>query len=356
VLTTDNSPGSLPQPRATIPDAFDNASPTASTERLTAAIESAVRYLDLSIDSAGRFFYRFDPTTGKVDQSEYNIVRHAGTLDCLSASHNGNANQTIAMAKRFLASHSRRMAGSSLASGVRDEKSRYNLGATALAVSALARSCESSFDEELFEEFLAFVLFSQYPDGGFTCRYLSDGCPDDYRSPYYEGEAAYALGVIYEVCHRKELEQPILSALSCLTSRKLSFPGMLLQHWTVKAMRPAVKAGFWTDPTFALECASAMCMYCDSVTESHPLEPTGTLATKGEALWSLVDIFHYLGRNDRANECLERALWINSLLLQRQYVMGFALGGFCYSLTEGYVRMDTVQHTLTCLTEQLDHA
>ena len=342
------------QPVATAPNSFDNTSATTAKADLIAAIANAAGYLASSVDAEGRFFYCLDPDTGNVDQSEYNIVRHAGTLDVLSACDDVKAARTITATKRFLASQGRELVGIPHAWGVCNRRLQYNLGATALGAAALARSCDSPEDEQLFEQLLAFLLFSQCADGGFTCLRLSGGRPADYWSPFYEAEAAYALGVIYDLRNRKELERPLRLALSCITSRNLSFPEMLLQHWTVKAMRTAVTAGFWSDPTFALECAAAMCEYCDCVSDSHALETTGNLATKGEALWALADIFRALDRNDRADECLQRALWLNSLLLQRQFVMGFAFGGFCYSLTEGYVRMDTVQHSLTCLTEQLD--
>jgi hypothetical protein len=334
------------------PNAFDSGR-TASRGDLTVAIARAVRYLASSVDSAGRFFYRFDPDTGYVDQSEYNIVRHACTLDGLSAYNDGQAIATIAAAKRFLASHSRRMVGVPRAWAVCDETSRYNLGATALGASAFARSCDSPADEELFEELLASLLFSQRAEGGFTCLYLPGGRPEECRSPHFEGEATYALGVIYELRNRTELEQPLRAALAYLTARELPFSEMLQQHLTVKAMRKAAKAGLWTDATFALECAARMCVYCDRVVETHAYETTAKLATKGEALWALVDIFRTLDRYEQAAECLKRAIWINSLLLQRQFVTGLAVGGFCHSFTKDSVRMDTVSHALACLAEQL---
>lgn len=203
---------------------------------------------------------------------------------------------------------------------------------------------------------IAFLLESQRRDGSFWCRRLADGRPDAHRSLYYEGEAAYSLGIIYELTKDEALLRPFRSAVAQLTSRSLTGTELLAQHWTVKALRIAARCEVWESRWFADKLAMALFDLCDRLHKQHNTASTATLATKAESFWALGDIFSMSRRLRLADDCFLKARWINELLLRRQYKTGPARGGFCRSLTEPVVRIDVVQHVLTSLNEQLTHS
>ena len=315
----------------------------------------SLRYIASSIDEDGRFPYRLNPSTGEVNQDTYNVVRHAAVLEVLSDFNDVTFRRSASLASTYSDARTFPLPGHVGTAGICDSLGRFNLGATALTAAAFARSGDLARRDAL-ERLINFLHVSQLPDGSFWCRRLVNGCPDDHRSLYYEGEAAYALGVIYELTGNERLLPSFRSAVEFLCSKTLKAMERLDQHWTLKALRISVRCEVWKSEHFSDEIALALFDLSDYLRSHHATASTGMLATKAECLWALGDIFRMSRKDRRSGRCFNEARWLSTLLLERQYRTGPARGGFCYSLTKPFVRIDVVQHAATALAEQLSHS
>lgn len=232
------------------------ATDAASTERerLRQRAALAVDYLIRSIESDGRFVYRRDAISGRIDRRRYNLLRHAGTLYALIdyfSEFPPTTDQLAALERsgRFL-----RECCTTLVAGKPELLAlwswpeltgdtrvlRAKLGGAGLALLALARLDALLPDATPLVTLRGlgkFVLFMQQPDGGFHSLYIParGGRQDDWTSLYYPGEAALGLLALSRLDDDPRWRAAALDALRYLTRVRAGQERVPADHWALLA-------------------------------------------------------------------------------------------------------------------------
>jgi hypothetical protein len=169
------------------------------------AVAAGVRYLTAQAKDDGSFVYGYYPVRDRAIDN-YNIVRHAGTTWCLINQYDTGGDATLVpvidKALAFLGRSIERPRPG-VAHVVERKAGEVKLGGDALAVLAYASYLDvfgTSRYEGLVRELASGIVSMSHGDGTFT-HVL--GLPDhevkhEFRSIYYDGEAAYALVRAYE--------------------------------------------------------------------------------------------------------------------------------------------------------------
>jgi hypothetical protein len=232
-------------------------------ERLQQRAALAADYLIRSIEPDGRFVYKRDAVSGRIDRRRYNLLRHAGTLYALAdhfSEFPPTAEQLSALQRsaRFLrdcciaqvTGEPDLLALWSWPELTGDDRPlRAKLGGAGLALLALARLealLPNATPPATLSGLGEFIRFMQRRDGGFHSLYIPErgGRRDEWTSLYYPGEAALGLLALYRFGGDPRWRAAALNALLYLARERSGRERVSADHWallaTAELLRPDV--------------------------------------------------------------------------------------------------------------------
>ena len=157
----------------------------------------------------GQFYYQYDPRTDKLEETSYNLLRHAGTVYSLyQVCRNLSAPEYCDAAERawdWLVSKVKTEKVGDKVIAYPEYKESIKLGGIGLMLIALAERAKATgkYDRELAKELVNFVEFMQRPNGDVYYYYKQlkgeSGRRAEHKAFYYPGEATLGLIRVYEV-------------------------------------------------------------------------------------------------------------------------------------------------------------
>lgn len=173
------------------------ACPETAPEQIHAAAIAAGEWIQRNQDPTGQFLYGYNLETNLVN-SDYNIVRHAGTTNSLYQLVVAGESQFLAAADLGLEYLLERQIDHEDWASVADPTDRAKLGTTGFVVVALAQRRQLTGDhvhDELMRALGRFIIAQQEPDGSIRAYWNQQtrtSSPGEY-GPFATGEAAWAL-------------------------------------------------------------------------------------------------------------------------------------------------------------------
>ncbi len=234
-------------------DRTGRSSDAAGRPTLEEAIRLASDYLVRQCDERGQFVYKVNLDPNVELQPQYNIVRHAGAVYALAASHRRSPTPEKLAALRRAAGFLRREAIAPvpgqqgvLAVWSRPEIERRNvpiqakLGGTGLGLVALLSVEQIEPGTVPLDELRGlgrFLVFMQKDDGSFHAKYDPGGRGRDnrWRSLYYPGEAALGLLMLYEEDPQPVWLQTAARAIAYLARMRRGAELVEPDHWALLA-------------------------------------------------------------------------------------------------------------------------
>jgi len=241
--------------------------PVYSDEDLDLAITQATDYLINACDSSGQFAYRINMDPDVVDEPDYNILRHAGTIYSLTMAQEYSPNdqtlKTIQRSSEFLIKH--------CLDPVRDEpdllaiwsplvvtgrRTYAKLGGSGLGLLALSKFEKlkpGSVSIDTLKKLGNFILWMQKEDGSFYSRLFKgkDGRNDEWTSLYYPGEAALGLLHLYDLDNDKRWLIGAAKTVKYLHDKRRGKMITEADHWALIASEK-LKPHLENDPTLPL--------------------------------------------------------------------------------------------------------
>ncbi|MEM1114757.1 MAG: hypothetical protein AAGI11_22780 [Pseudomonadota bacterium] len=347
---------------------------------LEAAAVEAGAFLQTQLGSTGQFIYNYRPKTDRED-SDYNILRHAGTTYALFelARLTGDARWRAAgeSALAYLRRQFRACPFDGEAICV-VEAGEIKLGGSGLAILALLEHPDIRARTDLLtdaQNLAMGILGLLQDDGRFWPHKLSfpDGKADDHVSVYYPGEAIYALARLSARDGEERWLNAAVSAASYLIEGRdadLADDQLPHDHWLAYGLREiqTLRGGLpehWV--TYLLRMIGAIAAAQNRSAQALPFadwhggfyQPprSAPTSTRVEGLVAAIDV---LGAADLAvPKAVTRATCDatdfllttafepgGGLFLKRP---GRVLGAFRRSLTAYQTRIDTSQHAMSAL-------
>jgi hypothetical protein len=216
------------------------------------AMAEASAYLIRHLDSDGRFEYAIH-LEGLPPESDYNVLRHAGTIYALAQYHELTADARtrepiLRGADYLLRRHVRPIAEQNGMSAVfslpgeevEGTNAQVKLGGCALGVVALlkARQLDSNVVSlDILKQIANFILFMQEENGHFQAKYENGQFSKGFESLYYPGEAILALALLYEVDPDPRWLHAALKGIAYLEKSREGLPVHRLpgDHWLMIA-------------------------------------------------------------------------------------------------------------------------
>lgn len=187
-------------------------------------IDQSSTFLAGEVLESGQFRYGYFPAFDREIQT-YNILRHSSTtysmVEAYEVTRNPELKKAIERAIHFLITDAIKHLE---VEGVRKafviERSLDNeikLGANAAAILALAKYTKVLKDDQyltLMEELARGIEYFQQEDGSFVhvLNYPDLSVKDEYRTIYYDGEAAFGLMRLYDITHDEQWIQIVIRA------------------------------------------------------------------------------------------------------------------------------------------------
>lgn len=218
-----------------------------SDDEMRAVIDEGIAWLLAAQEQSGHFAYEYEPYEGSYLSGD-NIVRQAGALFVLGEVHRRESNPSDALAEgieravTFFKAQTINVDedGEHFACiATSPRASSCKLGATALALAGIlgyvkddARAAKKY--ESIINDYTAFILASQKPEGGFRDVYRSEDGFTNTESPYSNGEAILALARAYQHEPNGEVKKAIDRAFSYLATTEHTNP---LYLWIMAALK-----------------------------------------------------------------------------------------------------------------------
>jgi len=169
-------------------------------------------YLVFSQYSNGKFKYLYDAEKNEYDDSEYNIVRHAGTcyalLDLYEEVEIDKYLNSGVAGLDYLCEFTNRISKDKWAI---DWGGEMKVGTVSLAILGMVRYYEATDRDKYniyIEKFANFIVSQQRDDGAFAGIY-----GDEDEDLYYSGEAFFALSLAYDIFEKNYYLESIEKAL-----------------------------------------------------------------------------------------------------------------------------------------------
>ncbi|MEE4379687.1 MAG: hypothetical protein V2J55_19540 [Candidatus Competibacteraceae bacterium] len=217
------------------------------------AIILAAKYLTRSIDAEGRFVYRINPKYIDSTKTDYNVLRHAGTIYALASYYRQwhaavPTRSALLRAGQFLqiccmgaiTTHHDLLGIWSPPTVTGADRLQLKLGGNGLGLVALLNleAIQPGFTSK--EEFLRlgrFIIYMQKPDGSFFSKYIPSqgGRQDRWVSLYYPGEAALGLLLLYDYDPAPIWLHSAAKALAHLAHSRASQASVPADHWALLA-------------------------------------------------------------------------------------------------------------------------
>lgn len=366
---------------------------TPDAEGILEACRQAGGYFIRTINDEGRFYYRFNPATGEVNQNGYNNLRHCGCVFSMLELYGVTRDEELLAAARraldyILQYVPEKLEGEDFrfvtdppdASGKRQVKTG-GAGLLLLALTEFERTTEDNLYRPLADDLVKFILSMQLQTGDYYAYFDIEKrapVPGGF-SMYYSGEAALGLIRYYKLTGNEAALDSAGRALLYLTTdahkneqgyveqvESAGYPDLLLDSWRTMGMREYFELR--GDIALADECialAEGMITHQYQRGEDVPEDFIGSprfrkpntisSGSRKEGLTSAWWVAHARGQS---GDKILAAISDSSLFaLRRQFrpetmyysATGKELGGFANSLYEPEVRNDGVQHNLSGL-------
>ena len=350
---------------------------TLRRDEVRASAESVGRYLKGAVGEDGRFVYDYYLRTDGVS-TDYNIVRHAGTLVAMLDLYALNADKELLDASRRGLEYLSREAkpfgrpDENMACFV-SEDGTATLGGPALALVAFAAYEKATGDRRFVPVMIRlgnYAVACIRADGSFICkRKFDSGAPEDWQSEYYPGETIFGLVRLHGCEARpKWIEAAARGADWVTNTRDREGKGVSLihDHWMLYALNELHRVK--PQPAYlahARRLVDTICRAQRRTTEmpdwpgSYCTPPrAGPTATRSEGLLAARALLRDYGAANEADRLLPAIHLGLAFQLQMQVFAETAmyarnprrvLGGVRDSLTDFSVRIDTCQHHLSSL-------
>jgi uncharacterized protein YyaL (SSP411 family) len=343
-----------------------------SRARLIQAARAGGDYLLRIQKPDGGFNYCYDAAEDRFEPRRYNIVRHAGTalslFDLHAATRDSRYLESARRAVRFLTARFRR-AHRTQGLYVLDYDGKAKLGATGLALAALARQIEldpKNGNQRSAEGLAKLILALQRKDGSFQMRYeLQANEQILSESLYYPGEAMLGLIRLYGLNHDARLLDAARRGADYLIERQQKMNSLPADAWLMQALELLYDIGRekkYVEHALALAEAIIADQYTEDDPEGYaggfgPGSPRVTpAASRAEGLVAAYRMARLTG-DDRAAKIASALKAGARFQLAQQLTAAtagvrnprLAAGGFQESLTSMKIRIDYVQHNISSL-------
>lgn len=373
-----------------------------SIESVDRAAASAAAYLVRNTGDDGMFRYRANLDQRVIVDSDYNILRHAGTLYAMSAYYQDYPHEELRSAILRGAGYLRdqavrpvpdkpdTLAVWSLPEVTGSDGPRLaKLGGTGLGLVGLlgVEKIQPGFTSlSRLRSLGRFVLYMQKPDGSFYSKFIpaQGGRSDAWQSLFYPGEAALGLLILYEHDPAEQWLAAAYKALSFIARSREHDSEVPADHWALLATAQLLSLNSgWVSPpsrSLLLNHAAQICevMLRAQIGESQPAHLRGGFSPTGETIPAAIYLegmqaaLTFLPQDhpirERGESAVDRGI---TFLLNAQIRRGDLAGAFPRavlaapdaaqyprivdpSVTE--VRIDYVQHALSALNQYLRHA
>jgi hypothetical protein len=234
----------------------DDASPVATRvdrQELHHAIDLAGHYLIRVCGDDGQFAYQVSLDPAAETASEYNLLRHAGTIYALHLYGTWRSDKSATTAALRAVDFLKRRALAPvegqeelLAVWSRPETEsdvdapQAKLGGAGLALIALTtaeRSRPGTVRLDQLQGLARFILYMQKPDGSFYSIYVPSrgGRDEQWSSLYYPGEAALGLLRLYAIDPQPQWREGAARALNYLARYRRDRVTIEADHWALLA-------------------------------------------------------------------------------------------------------------------------
>jgi len=359
-------------------------------ELLLKRCEMAGKYLVSIVDDKGRFDYLYYPEKSESSNS-YNLLRHCGTIysmvqlfevvkdpDLLAAIQRaiGFVLENNLTDPREKDAHLgwKCIRGEGYKDKAKDRRRAYcKLGGGGLFLVALSKYTMATGDKQylpVMKKLAEFIKYMQADDGDMRSKYHFNDLPHKpFKSLFYPGEAAYGLGLLYQIDNNKKWITTGHKAVAWLAnSRKGVKPIRLpIDHWLIIAMNELYKGqenDSNKDHVFDI---------CKGIIQKQRIAPkqlrqpdlfggwgsrpqTSSNATQVEGL---VAAYHLASQSGDDPEVFYAAAWnAANMLLRMQYTQYSVsyfekpekiIGGFVSKIDVPEIQIDNVQHSLSAL-------
>lgn len=346
-------------------------------ELLLASAKSGGEYLKRSINEQGRFVYSFDAAR-ETQSSEYNILRHAGTLYSMLELYEVTKDQELLSAVTrgitFLRAQIKPCAIDQKEYRCLVEGDKVKVGGHGLAILALTRYANLSGDKEALgdaQQLARWLVGLQGQHGEFRAHIVihPSGQFTEFRSEYYPGEALYGLVTLFEADKNQEwLKASEKLANYIVNIRDIKVPTAKLphDHWMLyglNALYPHQKEIAYVNHTMRLVDAIIAGQnrnpeYPDWYGSYYTPPRTAPAATRSEGMVSAYSLLSAAGKRERLSEVQENIELATRYQLMTQiqpesaiYLSNpaAAIGGFRGSFENYEIRIDYVQHNISAL-------
>ncbi len=333
-------------------------------------------YLARNINEDGSFVYKYNAKEDKI-YSEYNMLRHAGTVYALLELYDVTKNKkylnTAESALKYLKGSIKKCPEPNSNLDCVYEGDKMKLGGNALSILAFTEYQKVTNSDKYLSDAVSlteWMLKTQTEQGEFKIHsQFKDGAISDMVSEYYPGEAIYALMSIYEMTKEDKYLSGAKRAVNWIidvrdnnkTSKDISH-----DHWLLYGIKELYKYDL------SEKYVEHVKKIVDGIvalqhTKNVPFEWVGgyynpprstPTATRGEALSSAYEIFKKANENEYAEKAyttLQRGVIFELRTLidgkvARSYPKPVkCLGGFRSALNLDVVRIDYVQHNISAL-------
>lgn len=344
-----------------------------SRAQLIAAARAGGDYLVRIQKPDGSFHYYYDAATDRVEPRRYNIVRHAGTtlslLDLYAATRDGRYLASSRRAITFLKTRFR-SARSGRAVYVLDYDGKAKLGASGLALAALARQIQLDrkfADRRNATRLANLILALQRKDGSFKMRYrLQESDEDGFESLYYPGEALLGLIRLFKLNGDQRLLKAARRGAGFLIESQRRMETLPPDAWLMQALGDLYNSGprqQYASHAIALAQAMITEQYDDNDRADYaggfgPGPPRATpAASRAEGLVPAYRLARAIG-DPRASKIASALKACARFQLAQQFTPANsgalpnparARGGFREGLTSARIRIDFVQHNISSL-------
>ena len=341
--------------------------------QLIAAARAGGDYLVRMQKPDGSFHYYYDAATDSFEPRRYNIVRHAGAalalLDLYGATRDAHYLEASRRAITFLKTRFR-SARSGRAVYVLDYDGKAKLGASGLALAALARQIQLDrrfADRRSATRLANLILAMQRKDGSFEMRYrLQSADEQGFDSLYYPGEALLGLIRLFKLNGGQRLLKAARRGAGFLIESQRRMDTLPPDAWLMQALGDLYNTGpqkQFANHAIALAEAMIAEQYGDNDRADYnggfgPGPPRATpAASRAEGLVSAYRLARSIG-DARASKIATALKACARFQLAQQFTLqnsgslpnpARAAGGFREGLTSPRIRIDFVQHNISSL-------
>ncbi len=325
-------------------------------------------YLVFNQYSNGKFRYLYDAEDDEYDDSDYNIVRHAGTCYALLDLYKETEDERYLVAGvtglDFLCSFTYMISWDKWAV---DWGGKMKVGTVALAILGMVRYWEATGNDNYniyVENYANYIVSQQRDDGAFAGIYR-----EEKESNYYSGEAFFALALAYDMLGDRSYRRAMDKALEFYWSVDYDYNDAAFTPWATSGCAK------W----FELTKQSKYLLLCFNMTDTqisrqsfehefdalgndqygYILGPTVNTAVYlegiGDAL-RVAKLVYDSGRTTKYHNSLKAGIeWVLSLQFRSKSQLACpnrGYGGFHNGFTithANHIRIDSVQHAISAI-------